>query len=434
MYLTYFVILVCFTEASQVKKEGILPDSSRRYFTRGRTYKVVKESSSSEDDDDDTDTSSSGSNDFASESETGQDDDYENLILEPSLTAYDVKTHEDYNSECSNAAEDIIPNIPVDSNLSWKPVKCLKCGKVSPNHSASVHHRQTCHRFQKKRLANYVCTFRAVRASGIGPSLTGLDNKSLLPVKCSKCGKVTPNAKALSSHMRATCPESVIFQTSVRKAFKEGLNAKLEKMEVQQKLPKVPPWICPYCHKVYKDILYLRRHVDIHIGRKSYKCHLCDKTFSVRKYLYEHRQWHNPVVKFQCHICPSSFTVQKSLSRHIRLAHSTNEKLSCYLCGKLFAMKQHVTRHIRKVHQNIRPYTCPICSKGFKEKSHLDYHVNTHNPEGRLLNHNAAPKRKKKKPDTPAPEDNSDESSVDYMVSNLPNTRQSVGHSRYRYE
>ena len=68
---------------------------------------------------------------------------------------------------------------------------------------------------------------------------------------------------------------------------------------------------------------------------KLHVCYVCSKTFSLKKYLKRHMKVHNGKRTFSCQRCAKSFLRQASLIRHTRI-HTGEKPHRCSECTMSF--------------------------------------------------------------------------------------------------
>uniref|UniRef100_A0A336MTF8 CSON006548 protein n=1 Tax=Culicoides sonorensis TaxID=179676 RepID=A0A336MTF8_CULSO len=84
------------------------------------------------------------------------------------------------------------------------------------------------------------------------------------------------------------------------------------------------PCPVPYCDKLCKSKIHLKKHqMDMH-SQKPYPCPICGKVFSSAKYLKQHKFSHQPKSYF-CPVCPRSFSVSHSMRKHVTDKHPEYE-------------------------------------------------------------------------------------------------------------
>ena len=78
------------------------------------------------------------------------------------------------------------------------------------------------------------------------------------------------------------------------------------------------PYHCPYCGKLFKIHIQLKRHVRIHTDAKPYSCRHCSDCFRTRDQLETHLlKSHNEGTWFTCDICQKEVSIRCSLRKHI---------------------------------------------------------------------------------------------------------------------
>ncbi|XP_069054687.1 zinc finger and BTB domain-containing protein 12-like isoform X2 [Lepisosteus oculatus] len=120
----------------------------------------------------------------------------------------------------------------------------------------------------------------AIGGGGVG----GSDPR---PVPCQRCGTRFPSAEALAVHARAA---HFLF-------------------------------VCPRCGKQFNHSSNLNRHLNVHRGVKSHRCHLCHKTFTQKSTLADHMNLHSGERPYRCSYCLVRFAHKPAIRRHLKEQH-----------------------------------------------------------------------------------------------------------------
>ncbi|KAG0729654.1 Zinc finger protein 16 [Chionoecetes opilio] len=107
---------------------------------------------------------------------------------------------------------------------------------------------------------------------------------------------------------------------------------------------------CPYCSKTFTRRSRFLRHLNYHLGNRTFTCKICAKCFVEKSGLDAHQLTHCPINK------------------------------ECSQCGKVFKTERTMTRHLR-THLN-RTYTCDVCNKQFRHEESLRVHKSVHKEGG----------------------------------------------------
>ncbi|KFM72015.1 Zinc finger protein 569, partial [Stegodyphus mimosarum] len=108
-------------------------------------------------------------------------------------------------------------------------------------------------------------------------------------------------------------------------------------------------FVCPTCHKGFKQISQLRNHLVIHLDRKN----------------LPEKRWYS---EQQCDTCGRKFSDAKCLRKHQQAVHSKLKPYICSYCGHLSARKAMLELHMRQ-HTGEKPFLC----------EHCDYRTGDHN-------------------------------------------------------
>ncbi|TRY83497.1 hypothetical protein DNTS_016230 [Danionella cerebrum] len=133
---------------------------------------------------------------------------------------------------------------------------------------------------------------------------------------------------------------------------------------------------CEGCGKVFKNHLFLKRHLQTHTENKSFSCKQCGKTFSQQGQLKSHSRVHTGKGLPECAQCNHRFMDAAQLKKHMR-THTGEKPFTCEICGKSFTAKGTLQTHIR-IHRGEKPYVCNICDKTFSDPSARRRHVASH--------------------------------------------------------
>ncbi|XP_048850097.1 zinc finger and BTB domain-containing protein 12-like isoform X2 [Brienomyrus brachyistius] len=126
-------------------------------------------------------------------------------------------------------------------------------------------------------------------------AVVGSTSSSGGPISCDPCGLTFPSAESLTLHARSVHP---LF-------------------------------VCPRCGKQFNHASNLNRHMAIHRGTKSHRCHLCHKTFTQKSTLCDHMNLHSGERPHRCSYCHVRFAHKPALRRHLKEQHGKTTAQNC---------------------------------------------------------------------------------------------------------
>lgn len=192
----------------------------------------------------------------------------------------------------------------------------------------------------------------------------------------------------------------------------------------------VEPIRCKFCERIFSTQMGLRRHEQIHTGKKPFGCKQCGEAFFLMPHLTRHQKTHSGMKPsrcrkvsksltqrvdlcgtvsvpsqedyYECFQCGKAFVQDVHLFQHLK-AHEAAEALppglprnkthliryqrqhdyvgerscQCCDCGKAFSRSSHLIQHYR-IHAQERPYQCQLCGKCFSLPSYLTQHYQLH--------------------------------------------------------
>ena len=133
---------------------------------------------------------------------------------------------------------------------------------------------------------------------------------------------------------------------------------------------------CSECDKFFLQTGDLKRHRNVHTGKKPFPCFRCDKTFSQPGHLKTHHKSHKGEKLFDCIKCGKKFYNSTLLKRHQK-SHTGEKPFSCSQCGKSFPFTGDLKNH-KMVHTREKPFSCSLCNTSFSLPNALKRHQKIH--------------------------------------------------------
>ncbi|XP_045125063.1 uncharacterized protein LOC123512655 isoform X2 [Portunus trituberculatus] len=131
---------------------------------------------------------------------------------------------------------------------------------------------------------------------------------------------------------------------------------------------------CPYCSKTFTRRSRLRRHLNYHLGNRTFMCKICTKCFVEKSGLDAHLLTHCPVNK-ECSQCGKVFKTERTMTRHLRT--HLNMTYTCNICNKQFRHEESLRVH-KSVHkEGGSGNVCNVCEKDCKTPHYLQLHMST---------------------------------------------------------
>ncbi|KAM8703760.1 hypothetical protein ACLKA7_008397 [Drosophila subpalustris] len=120
---------------------------------------------------------------------------------------------------------------------------------------------------------------------------------------------------------------------------------------------------------------------------RSYFCDQCGRHFNDKANLNRHLQRHLGVKSFECQECGHKDYSQHLINLHTRIQHQGEKPYACKHCGNRFSNSMARLRHQRGHVEYLAPqvempsFTCNLCNKSFTKKTTLDNHAVVHTGE-----------------------------------------------------
>ena len=190
-------------------------------------------------------------------------------------------------------------------------------------------------------------------------------------ITCNDCQQNYATVEVYNSHL-AVCLQNLQQKTleltslANNVTVEERVNESEPKTFYLQNLQQKP--LEPNSHVTVKE------EVD-ESEPKTLECQFCKKKFSRKWNLDKHVQGHIGGRSFECEICGKKFVWKNNLKTHRDSVHGKDGKEhKCSFCGQTFTLPASVRRHIQHIHQGIR-FKCELCGSSFTQKPKLNLHM-----------------------------------------------------------
>ena len=155
---------------------------------------------------------------------------------------------------------------------------------------------------------------------------------------------------------------------------------------------------CRFCRKDSRFIDYSASYKHMREKRKAFEtkddetCSSCFKIFATKYVRKKHEQEAHKERKQKCSICSRSFQSKISLDHHIKTYHDSSiQTFKCSVCEKILSTQQILKRHIQTVHEK-ETFSCEKCGKHFSRINYYNRHLReAHSIEQKLNLHYATP-------------------------------------------
>lgn len=231
--------------------------------------------------------------------------------------------------------------------------------------------------------------------------------------KCDICSKTFRGKGNLKMHMVIHTGERLFSCSYCGANFSRYSSQRRHEQVIHSNAPIQV--ICDVCSKTFSEKGYMKLHMRIHTGERSYscsyceaaftqpgtrnrheriqhlktsdefKCDICTTTFSLKGNLKKHMVIHTGEWPFACSYCGAKFTQLGTKNKHERIQHmKTSDEFKCKLCSKTFSEKGNLKQHM-VVHTGERPYTCSYCDATFTQVGSRNLHERTKHPKIKML-------------------------------------------------
>ncbi|OXA45201.1 Zinc finger protein 62 [Folsomia candida] len=266
--------------------------------------------------------------------------------------------------------------VHVAARLFW----CYTCSKGFFTKGALARHVKYVHDNVEPKFECTFCDAKFKEKHGLHRHIVSHVGEKHYP--CGKCGVAFGSSGALRNHQFSHPTDKSFPCHFCSKTYKRQGDRHAHVLLAHPTTPHVPS-DCPTCGKTFRNGTFLRKHVRLNHGDRTFFCYFCPKVVKNYKANFEtHVRRHTLEKPF---ICPSADGCKYStgspadLISHLKCMHAPKmeeDMETCYFCGEKVRKREYdLMSHMRK-HTAERAFCCGVCGKMFnsvrKVKGHID--------------------------------------------------------------